>query len=112
MTDKARQELANGTLQEIKPPEEWFETTVEVEGRFLEFDPIGEALRGDSAKAAFREEVTRDFKTTLHTLVSQRRRELAMRATVLWFVPLGFVYAIGWSVAWVRRGFRKGRGVK
>jgi hypothetical protein len=109
LSDEARQGLANGTWQEVKPPDQWLETTVQVEGRFLEFDPISEAVRSDSAKAAFREDVIRNFKTTLRALISQRRREFAIWATVFWFVPLVFVYAIGLSVAWVRCGFRHGR---
>ena len=63
--DEARQGLANGTWREVRPPDAWFETTVEVDGRWLEFDPVGEAVRSPSAKATFREEVTRDFVSFL-----------------------------------------------
>ena len=35
-----------------------------------------------------------------------RRTTLAGQLLALWAVPAGFLYALGWSVGWVWRGFR------
>jgi hypothetical protein len=44
----------------------------------------------------------------VESTASAERWRMAWQMALLWLVPCATLYALGWSVAWVRRGFRPG----
>lgn len=50
--------------------------------------------------------VSREYWSIVEEKASQRKRSLLLRTTFLWLIPCVGLYALGWSVAWVVRGFR------
>jgi len=41
------------------------------------------------------------------TLVRDKQQRFMIKITWLWLIPIAFVYVAGWSVGWIRRGFKK-----
>jgi hypothetical protein len=40
------------------------------------------------------------------TLVASKRKNAVLTAIAAWLGPIAVLYAMGWSVAWIRRGFK------
>jgi hypothetical protein len=38
--------------------------------------------------------------------IADDRKELILRSSLLWVIPVILLYVIGWSIGWVRRGFK------
>src|SRR5687767_10366604 len=45
------------------------------------------------------------YRKVWSDLVREKRRTLFVRSTAVWLLPSLALYALGWSIAWVRRGF-------
>jgi len=49
--------------------------------------------------------VIAEFNRALNAELSERRLKLAQKCLLLWLIPSAFVCALGFALAWVRRGF-------
>ena len=61
-----------------------------------------------SAKVSLKEseKVAAEYWRIVEEEAGRRRRTLLLRAAVIWLLPCVVFYALGWSTAWVIRGFR------
>ena len=57
------------------------------------------SMNGEAINAAAERLVSDDTR--------RRRRGLSGQALAAWAIPVSVLYAIGWSIAWVRRGFER-----
>jgi hypothetical protein len=55
------------------------------------------------------EQIASDYYDTYSRVLKSKQRKAAAGALGIWLIPSAFVYALGWSVGWIKRGF--GRGV-
>jgi hypothetical protein len=46
------------------------------------------------------------------TLVREKQTRMAGMAVAAWAIPLALLYALGWSIGWVRRGFQPATSTK
>ncbi len=68
---------------------------------------VTEAAKGDrQALAAGIRAWGEAFERVLDTYAAQSNRRLVLRVLGAWIVGVALLYAGGWLVAWVRRGFR------
>jgi hypothetical protein len=51
--------------------------------------------------------VARAYAQAVQTVLSSHRVNFTLHAVLAWLVPSLGLYAIGWGIAWVRRGFRE-----
>lgn len=67
--------------------------------------------RPDTPTVSQLEQEYRDALTTLserrRETTRQRRKDLLTGAALAWSAPMISLYAFGWAIAWVRRGFRE-----
>ena len=54
--------------------------------------------------------ITRTIVT--RTLLGAKRARMAGVAVAAWAIPVASLYALGWSVGWIRRGFQPATGAK
>jgi hypothetical protein len=52
-------------------------------------------------------EVTQDYWRIVEKAASQKRLHYLFMALLFWSGPVIILYVLGWSVGWVRRGFKK-----
>ncbi len=78
-------------------------TVVEISGDTLQFVPGLSQQDQDKTLTAYR-------RARFHIL-AVKRSELMGEALAVWLVPAAALYALGWAVGWVRRGFQNSGGV-
>ncbi len=89
--------LNAGTWKEIRPPNEWYKSIVEVEGHALSFDPIYFAALDSLKEKAQKACVILDCSTSLHTLLAAKRRSFLADVFAVWVMPAIALYALGWA---------------
>lgn len=52
------------------------------------------------------EKARKDYEEVLIAATNVRRWSLVANAAISWLVPCAAIYILGWSVGWIRRGFR------
>jgi hypothetical protein len=50
--------------------------------------------------------VVRAYEAALNAQLRVQRRTFVLWTAAAWFLPCLVVYAFGWAVAWVHRGFK------
>lgn len=55
-------------------------------------------------------QIVKDYSATHVRVLKSKQRNTALRAAAYWLVPPAFIYALGWSVGWIRRGFGNHKG--
>lgn len=51
--------------------------------------------------------VSGEYYSILRKKVYIKRFEFVLLALVIWFGAIGVIYAFGWSIGWINRGFKK-----
>ena len=51
--------------------------------------------------------VARAYEAEMHALLNERRMGHVQSVLGWGFIPPAFLFAAGWTVAWIRRGFRQ-----
>lgn len=56
------------------------------------------------------EQITADYYATYSRVLKSKQRKAVAGALAFWLIPSAFIYTLGWSVGWIRRGFGKQQG--
>lgn len=76
---------------------------VNIDGHTLQFRSAIAEQEMDKAAA--------EYYSALRQLVAAERKSRVGQTFAIWAVPAVALYAIGWALAWVRRGFRNTRNL-
>ena len=71
---------------------------VQIDGRTVQF--VNGVSREDMNLIAG------SYHAALLRILAIKREALAIQAFALWMVPAVMLYALGWAIGWIRRGFR------
>jgi hypothetical protein len=50
-------------------------------------------------------QIAADYHDAYSRVLRSKQRKTAVGALAYWLIPSMFIYTLGWSVGWIRRGF-------